>query len=133
MVVFETFALMKLLKKEVGYEKVAAMLGGGGFISEATLYELTYVTTRDFLDQGNDLAESLHKAQVVIDSLCLHLKKHGITEDIIQESIIFKITYSKYNLSHFDCLALATAKVLREPLFSGEQGLKHVKEVEILP
>ena len=130
--VFETFALVKLLKKESGHEKVAARLKLGGTISEATLYELLYVTTRDFLEQGYGLEESIRRAREIANSILVYLKKHSLTEPIMQESILFKIKYSKYNLSHFDCLALGTAKVLQESLCSGEQGLKQVKEVEIL-
>ncbi|MEK6951339.1 MAG: hypothetical protein AABX13_06475, partial [Nanoarchaeota archaeon] len=93
MVVFETFALVKLLKKEAGYEKVAARLKEGGTISEATLYELFYVTTRDFLEQGYDLDESIRQARGIVDSLCIYLKKQTLTEAIIQDSVLFKIKY----------------------------------------
>lgn len=132
MVIFETFALVKLLKKEPGHEKVAARLKLGGIISEATLYELTYVTTRDFLEQGHDLGESVRRAREIANSLLVYLKRQALTDSIITEAVALKIKYNKLNLSHFDCLALATAKVLQQPLFSGEQGLKQVKEVEMV-
>ena len=50
----------------------------------------------------------------------------------MQEAIYFKIKYNKLDLSHFDCLALGTAKVLGEPLLSGEKGLAQVKEIKVM-
>lgn len=132
MVVFETFALMKLLKKEAGHEVVLKALQEGGIVAEATLYEVLYVTIRDFLDQGNELDDSLRKGEEIVASLCLYLKRYSLTTQIARETAHFKIKYSKLNLSHFDCLALATAFVLKQPLLSGEKGLAQVKEVKVL-
>lgn len=131
MTVFDTFALVKLLKKEKGHEAVAGMLRRGGVISEATLYELTYVTARDFLEQGFSLNESLHKASDIINSFAEYLRREAISNQMMHYATYFKIKYSKLNLSHFDCLALATAKVLSQPLISGDKGLAQVKEVKV--
>lgn len=131
MVVFDTFALVKFLKKEPGYEKVHKVLSEGGIIPDTTVYELLYITTRDFLDQGHDLHESLRKAREIVNSLMVYLKKWPLSETIMSEAVTSKIKYSKLNLSHFDCLALATAKEAQQPLFSGEKGLAQVKEVEV--
>lgn len=132
MVVFETFAIVRLLKKEHGYEEVAKRLKEGGFISAATLYELLYVTTRDYLDQGHDLDESIRRSHEIVSSLLTHLKKQELTEEIMHAAVHFKIKYNRLNLSHFDCLGLATASVLKLPLFSGEKGLAQVKEIKVL-
>lgn len=131
MAVFDTFALVRILKKEKGYESVAKMLLLGGTISEATLYELTYVTVRDFLEQGFGLDQSIHKASEVIDSLSEYLQREALSDRIMHYAAYFKIKYHKLNLSHFDCLALATAKVLSQPLISGEKGLAQVREVKM--
>ena len=132
MVVFETFALMKFLKKEGGYEHILKTLQEGGVVSEATLYELLYVVVRDFLGQGKNPDESLRKTEEIIDSLCLYLKKQNLSNGIAQQAAFFKIKYNKLNLSHFDCLALATAFALKMPLCSGEKGLAQVKEVKMI-
>ncbi len=131
MVVFETFALVKFFKKEVGHEKIAEELQQGGCIAEATKYELLYDVVRDLLKQGYDLSESIRKGGEIVNSLCVHLQTKNLTETIMSESVYFKIKYHKLNLSHFDCLALATAKVLGQPLLSGEKGLAQVKEVQV--
>ena len=132
MAVFDTFALVKFVRKEIGYEKVAAALEEGGIISEGTLYEFLHVCTKDFLEQNYELHESLRKATEIVESLLLHLEKQNITLEIAKEAVYFKRHYHKLNLSNFDCLALAMAKVLNEPLLSGEKGLIQVKEVKVM-
>ncbi|HIG93646.1 TPA: type II toxin-antitoxin system VapC family toxin [Candidatus Woesearchaeota archaeon] len=132
MAVFDTFALVKFLKKEAGWEKVDKALQEGGYISDATLYELLYVCARDFLDQGYNLHESTRKAREIVTSFMVHLKGQFLSDQVRSEAVYFKIKYNRLNLSHFDCLALATAKTLNEPLFSGEKGLAQTKEVRVL-
>ncbi|MBI4980160.1 PIN domain-containing protein [Candidatus Woesearchaeota archaeon] len=132
MAVFDTFALVKLLKKEKGYEAVTEMLLCKGIISEATLYELTYVTVRDLLAQGFSLNESIHKASEIISSISEYLHREVLSDRIMHYAVYFKIKYNKLNLSHFDCIALATAKVFSQPLVSGEKGLAQVKEVKVV-
>ncbi len=132
MAVFDTFALVKLLKKEKGYETVAELLLRRGLISEATLYELTYVTVRDLLAQGLNLNESIHKASEIISSINEYLHREALSDQMMHYAAYFKIKYNKLNLSHFDCIALATAKVLSQPLVSGDKGLAQVKEVKVV-
>ncbi|MBI2146086.1 hypothetical protein HYU22_01965 [Candidatus Woesearchaeota archaeon] len=132
MIVFETFALVKLLKKEPGYEKIAQAVEQGGFILDTTKYELFYDVVRDWMKQGHELHESLRKGIEIIEALATHLQTESVNERIMQESIYFKITYHQLNLSHFDCLALGAAKVLGVPLLSGEKGLAQVKEVKVV-
>jgi len=131
MFVFDTFALVRYLRKEVGHEKVAAILREGGIISEGTLYEFLHVCTKDLQEQGYDLDESIRKATEIVESVMVYLKKQNITMEIAREAVYFKRKYHKLNLSNFDCLALATAKVLGHPLLSGEKGLAQVKEVKV--
>lgn len=132
MVVFDTFALVKFLKKEAGWERVAQVLKREGWISDATLYELVYVVTRDFLEQGNDLSTSLRKAQDIVATISSHLQKVRLSDEVVYQATYFKVKYSKLDLSHFDCIGLATAKIVGKPLFSGEKGLAQVKEVTVL-
>ncbi len=129
--VFDTFALVRYLRKEVGYEKVGLILSEGGIISEGTLYEFLHVCTKDFQEQGYGLDESIGKATEIVESMIVYLKKQNITMEIAREAVYFKRKYNKLNLSNFDCLALATAKVLGQPLLSGEKGLAQVKEVRV--
>lgn len=131
MVVFETYALVKFFKKEPGHEKIAEKLRQGGHIAEATKYELLYDVVRDLLKQGHDLHESIRKGTEIVNSLCIYLQTQNLTESIMSESIYFKIKYNKLDLSHFDCIAAATAKVLGQPLLSGEKGLAQVPEVKV--
>ena len=116
--IFDTFALVKLLKKEKGWELVRSALQKGGMISEATLYELEYVVTRDYLDQKFELQQALRKAQEISGWVEIDLKKVNLSQEITQHAINFKIRYNKLNLSHFDCLGLSTAYTLQVPLFS---------------
>ena len=111
MVVFDTFALVKFLKKEAGWEHVAQMLKREGWISDVILYELTYVVTRDFLDQGNDLSTSLRKAQDIVAMVVSHLQKVRVSDEVMYHATYFKVKDSKLDLSHFDCIGLATAKI----------------------
>jgi len=131
MYVFDTFALVQYLRKETGHEKIALILREGGIISEGTLYELLHVCTKDFLGQGHDLDESIRKSTEIVESIIVYLKKQNITFEIAREAVYFKRKYHKLNLSNFDCLALGTAKVLGQPLLSGEKGLAQVKEVKV--
>ncbi|MBS3137018.1 PIN domain-containing protein [Candidatus Woesearchaeota archaeon] len=131
-VVFDTYALVKFLKKEEGYLTIRKALEEGGYVSDATLYELFYVVSRDFIQLGFLLEETLLKAQEIIDSLSYHLKKEAITISIMKKSTYFRIKYSKLNLSHFDCIALATASEFNLPLLSGDKGLAKVQEVTVL-
>ncbi|MBI1970837.1 PIN domain-containing protein [Candidatus Woesearchaeota archaeon] len=132
MAVFETYALMKFLKKEIGHEKIRNELEQGGFISEATIYELFYVITRDFIGKSHNIQDAARKAEEIIDSVLVHLKSQNLTQPIMRKAILLKIQYNKLDLSHFDCLALATADYLQQPLLSGEKGLSQVKDVKVI-
>lgn len=131
MVVFDTFALMKFLRKEAGYELVREKLQRGGIICEGTVYELLHVCTKDSLEQGHDLHESIQRASGTVESILVHLQRQNITLTIAREAVYFKRKYNQLNLSNFDCLALGTAKILEQPLLSGEKGLAQVKEVQV--
>lgn len=135
MVVLDTYALVKLLKKEPGFEAVKKQLELGknfNSVIQTTLYELLYVCTRDYLDQGLELDDALIKALDVIDSLKVYLKEMPLDTQIMIEAVKLRCFYKKLKLSHFDCLALGAAKASNQTLLSGEKALRRVKEVKVI-
>ncbi len=130
-VVLDTYALLAWINQETGYEAYRRFFTDNQFerfITPITLFELKLAFLRKGVSEEDQISIFAY-----VKAACTMT---GVNEAVAMRAaeIRFKYLRNSYaNLSMADSIAVALAEMLQMPLISGEKGLKHVSEVNVLP
>ena len=122
--IFDSYALLKLLQKEKGYEKVAKLLseimktGATKYLNAMNLGEIIYSTKRHFGDQK--------KLEVLANIERLSFIVLPVPNELIFQAAEYK---AQYNISYADCFVLASALEHKASIVTGDPEFKRVEHL----